>query len=199
MSLRLHTVTGQDLTSWLTELAELRIRVFREFPYLYDGNLEYEQHYLSTYTRCEHSVCVLALDGDLVVGASTGLPLAREVDEFKAPFAAAGLNAERIFYCAESVLLSDYRGRGLYRAFFDGREAHAGKLGFDTAAFCAVVRPDHHPLKPAGYRPLTEIWARFGYHPAPGLVTRFGWKDRDRDEETDKPMQFYLKSLEASQ
>ena len=199
MNLRIVTVTGQGLTPWLNDLARLRIRVFRDFPYLYDGSLDYERNYLATYTQCEHSICVLALDGERVVGASTGLPLAREVDEFRAPFAAAGLNAERIFYCAESVLLPDYRGRGLYRAFFDGREAHARELGFDTAAFCAVERPDHHPFKPVNYRPLTDIWARFGYHPEPGLVTRFRWKDRDRDEETDKPMQFYLKSLEVSQ
>ncbi|WMC10254.1 GNAT family N-acetyltransferase [Oceanimonas pelagia] len=198
MSLRLHTVTGQQLAPWLPALADLRIGVFREYPYLYDGSLDYEMNYLATYTRCERSVCVLALDGDRVVGASTGLPLAEEVDEFRAPFVAAGLNEDRIFYCAESVLLPEYRGRGLYRAFFDGREAHAGKLGFDTAAFCAVVRPDHHPLKPADYRPLTEIWARFGYRPEPGLVTRFRWKDRDHPTETTKPMQFYLKSLEAT-
>lgn len=197
MSLRIETVTGEQIIPWLSELAGLRISVFRDFPYLYDGSLDYEMDYLATYTRCAHSLCVLALEGNRVVGASTGLPLAEEVAEFTAPFAAAGLDTSRIFYCAESVLLPDYRGRGLYRAFFDGRERHAQALGFDTAAFCAVVRPDHHPLKPDDYRPLTEIWARFGYHPEPGLLTRFRWKDRDQPEETAKPMQFYLKSLEA--
>ncbi|MDP5293668.1 GNAT family N-acetyltransferase [Oceanimonas sp. CHS3-5] len=199
MTLRIETVTGEQIIPWLNELAELRIRVFRDFPYLYDGSLDYEMDYLATYTRCARSICVLALDGNRVVGASTGLPLAEEVAEFRAPFAAAGLNETRIFYCAESVLLPEYRGRGLYRRFFEGREQHARTLGFDTAVFCAVVRPEHHPLKPANYRPLTDIWARFGYYPEPGLLTRFCWKDRDQSEETAKPMQFYLKPLETSQ
>ncbi|MGR7919757.1 GNAT family N-acetyltransferase [Zobellella denitrificans] len=196
-SLRLLAARGAELAPWLNALAELRIRVFRDYPYLYDGSLEYEMAYLAPYLRCEDSLCLLALDGDRVVGASTGLPLAREVDEFQAPFLARGVAVEDIFYCAESVLLPDYRGRGLYRAFFAGRETHAKHLGFAQAAFCAVVRPEDHPLKPAGYRPLTTIWARFGYHPVPGLDTRFRWKDRDQADETDKPMQFYLKSLEA--
>ncbi|WP_375056269.1 GNAT family N-acetyltransferase [Zobellella sp. DQSA1] len=196
-SIRMEAARGAGLAPWLNALAELRIRVFRDYPYLYDGSPEYEMAYLAPYLQCEDSLCLLALDGDKVVGASTGLPLAREVDEFKAPFLAQGLAVEDIFYCAESVLLPDYRGLGLYRAFFGGREAHANSLGFTRAAFCAVVRPDDHPLKPAGYRPLTEVWARFGYHPVVGLSTRFRWKDRDRAEETDKPMQFYLKTLEV--
>lgn len=110
MSLRIETVTGEQIIPWLSELAELRISVFRDFPYLYDGSLDYEMDYLATYTRCAHSLCVLALEGNRVVGASTGLPLAEEVAEFTAPFAAAGLDTSRIFYCAESVLLPDYRG-----------------------------------------------------------------------------------------
>ncbi|MBL1378945.1 GNAT family N-acetyltransferase [Zobellella iuensis] len=195
--LRILAARGAELAPWLDALAELRIRVFRDYPYLYDGSPEYEMAYLAPYLQCEDSLCLLALDGDEVVGASTGLPLAREVDEFQAPFLARGMAVADIFYCAESVLLPDYRGRGLYRSFFEGREAHAKHLGFTRAAFCAVVRPDDHPLKPAGYRPLTKVWARFGYHPVAGLDTRFRWKDSDRAEETDKAMQFYLKTLEA--
>jgi GNAT superfamily N-acetyltransferase len=198
-AVRLLTASGPGLAPWLNKLAELRIRVFRDFPYLYDGDPGYEADYLSTYLETDSCVCVLALDGNRLVGASTGLPLSHETDAFRRPFVERGLDTDRIFYCAESVLLPAYRGQGLYKAFFNGREAHARQLGgFELAAFCAVVRPAEHPLRPDGYRSLEPVWQHFGYRPEPGLLAHFGWKDIDQPNETDKPMQFYLKPLETA-
>lgn len=42
-AITLKQVTGAELASVVPELARLRIRVFREFPYLYDGTWEYEE------------------------------------------------------------------------------------------------------------------------------------------------------------
>lgn len=194
-TLRMLTVTGSDLEPWLKGVAELRIRVFREFPYLYDGSFEYERKYLETYTRARDSICVLALDGDRPVGASTGLPMADETVEFRQPLAEAGLNTEDVFYCAESVLLPEYRGQGLYPYFFKEREAHARSLGKHLSVFCGVQRPDAHPLRPAGYQPLDPVWRRLGYKPMPNTIARFRWKDIDRPQEDEKELLFYQKPL----
>ena len=70
--------------------------------------------------------------------------------EFAAPFAAAGFDLADTFYCGESVLLPDYRGRGVGHRFFDLREAQARKIGRRWCCFCAVIRPDDHPLRPPG-------------------------------------------------
>ncbi|MBV1790227.1 GNAT family N-acetyltransferase [Marinobacterium sp. D7] len=189
------TLRGAELEPWLEHVAALRIRVFRDFPYLYDGSLEYEANYLRTYVESDSAVCVLALDGERVVGASTGLALSDETAEFRRPFEQAGIDTASIFYCAESVLLPEYRGSGVYRRFFRERERQAERLGMRICVFCAVQRPDDHPLRPADYQPLDPIWCHFGYAPRPDLITGFNWKDIDRAEASDKPMQFYLKAL----
>ncbi|GGC06489.1 GNAT family acetyltransferase [Marinobacterium zhoushanense] len=189
------TLRGAELEPWLEHVAGLRIRVFRDFPYLYDGTLEYEANYLRTYVETDTAVCVLALDGDRVVGASTGLALSAETAEFRRPFEQAGIDTAAIFYCAESVLLPEYRGSGVYSSFFRERESHASGLGMRSCVFCAVQRPEDHPLRPADYQSLDPVWRHFGYSPRPDLVTRFNWKDIDQAEASDKPMQFYLKSL----
>lgn len=189
------TLKGAALEPWLNDVAELRIRVFRDFPYLYDGSLAYETEYLRTYIESDTAICVLARSGDQVVGASTGLALDDETEAFKRPFLQAGMDTRRIFYCAESILLPDYRGSGIYREFFSRREQQALHLGKSICAFCAVQRPDDHPLKPAGYQPLEQVWQHFGYRPRPDLITSFSWKDVGEPEQTDKPMQFYLKPL----
>ncbi|MCB1746435.1 MAG: GNAT family N-acetyltransferase [Gammaproteobacteria bacterium] len=189
---------GRDagLAAAVPALARLRITVFREFPYLYDGDFDYETNYLRTYTACADSVVVLARDGEAVVGASTGLPLAAETDEFKAPFVAAGLDVTRIFYCGESILLPAYRGRGIYKAFFAGRENHARALGrFERIVLCAVERAADHPRRPPDYVPLDAVWQRFGYHRRADLVTTFEWKDLDETSASPKRMVFWEKAL----
>jgi len=94
----LREVAGPDVGPWLTEVARLRMAVFREFPYLYDGDLDYERDYLATYARSPESLFVLAFDGARVVGASTAVPLADEVDAFRKPFRDAGIDAADVFY-----------------------------------------------------------------------------------------------------
>jgi len=187
--------TGTALNDYLDEVARLRIEVFRDFPYLYDGTMEYERKYLQTYVQCPQAVVVVAFDDDAVVGASTGIPLQFEEDNFKQPFIDKGYNPKDVFYCAESVLRKEYRGHGLGKNFFDEREAHARELGdFAYYAFCSVVRPIDHPLRPAGYHPLDPFWLKRGYRKQPGLCANYVWKDIDQVAETSKPLEFWLKS-----
>lgn len=189
-------LSGAAIAPYLPDLARLRITVFREFPYLYDGSAEYEAHYLQTYVNSPLSIAVLALDGENIVGASTGLPMAHEEANFQQPFLQQGYDPNTLFYCAESVLLPPYRGRGVYKAFFSGREHHARQLGgFTHVTFCGVQRPANHPLRPADYAPLDDIWRKFGYAPQPALQTTYTWKDIDEAAESPKPMQFWMKTL----
>jgi GNAT superfamily N-acetyltransferase len=195
-TLEVKSVTGPDILSVLSDLSRLRIIVFRDWPYLYDGTLEYEEKYLATFAKAKGAVVVCAYDGDQMVGASTGAPMIEHSDGFGAPFKKAGYDISKIFYCGESVLLKSHRGHGLGHAFFDGREAQAKKLGgFTYSSFCRVVRPDDHPLKPADYAPLDPFWKKRGYAPADGIVATYDWKDIDQPDETTHKMQFWIKTL----
>jgi GNAT superfamily N-acetyltransferase len=194
--LEIETLTGAALATDLPALAELRIRVFREYPYLYLGTLDYEARYLQTYVDAPDGLMVVVRDGERVVGASSALPLAAEPPNVQAPFRAAGEEVERIFYYGESVLLPEYRGRGLGRRFFEEREAHARACGrFDQVCFCAVERPADHPRRPVDYRPLDGLWIKQGFVKRPDLWTTFTWRDLDDTEETPKPMVFWVKRL----
>ena len=145
-NIRIERCSGKALERYIPELARLRIEVFHDFPYLYDGTYEYEEKYLQTYINCPESVIVMAFDGDKVVGASTAIPMKYETDELKKPFIEHGYNLDEVFYCSESVLNKDYRGLGIGVRFFEEREAHARELGgFKHICFCCVERPADHP------------------------------------------------------
>lgn len=189
------SLTGTAVASILDDVARLRIAVFRDFPYLYDGSLDYERDYLARFAASDGAVVVVARDGGRVVGAATGCPLVAEHEEFKSPFSARGLDVNRIFYCAESVLLPDYRGQGAGHRFFDLREEQGRSLGARQATFCAVQRPADHPARPGDYAPLDPFWRKRGYEPVAGLTTEFSWRDIGEPRDTLKPMQFWMRDL----
>ena len=191
--------TGKEVERFIPDVARLRIEVFREFPYLYDGTMEYESKYLRTYTESPDSVIVIAFDNEKVIGASTAVPLKHETEQIKRPFIQTDIDPDSVFYLGESVLQKNYRGRGIGVRFFEEREAHACRTGdFKWSAFCAVARPDNHPRKPPDYEPLDRFWKKRGYSKHPELHTTLSWQDLDESGESSKPMVFWMKELQNS-
>lgn len=199
MTLRIAPVPPADLDAAIPHLAALRIEVFRDFPYLYDGDVAYEAAYLESYRASPGALVVGAWTGARLVGAATGTPLEDHAEAFGAPFRDLGWRLEDVFYCAESVLLPGWRGQGAGHSFFDLREAHARVLGRTHVVFCAVDRGRDHPARPAGYRPLDSFWRARGYRPLDGVETRFSWRDiapgGGRAPETEKRMVFWHRRL----
>lgn len=184
-----------DLEAALDALARLRIAVFREWPYLYDGSLAYEQHYLAGFLDQTGAALIVARDGGAIVGAATASPMAGQASAFRAPFEKQGHDVAALFYFGESVLLPAYRGHGLGHAFFDAREAAARAAGAGAACFCGVIRPADHALRPADARDLAPFWRKRGYAPIEGLIAHYDWKDIDQAMETSHPMQVWHRTL----
>ena len=190
------TLSGPALDAALPDLARLRIEVFRAFPYLYDGTEAYEASYLRTFAAARDAIVAAARDPNgRIVGCATGSALDGHHAEFAHALSGSGLDPASVFYCAESVLQPGFRGQGLGHAFFDAREAHARARGYQVSCFCAVIRPESHPLKPEGYTPLDAFWRRRGYAPVEGAVASFSWKDMGETAETSKPMQLWVRKL----
>ena len=176
-------------------LSDLRIRVFRSWPYLYDGSAEYEASYLAEFVREPGSVLVVARDGSAIIGAATASPLAVQKPDIQKPFCDQGMDVAQIFYFGESVLLPQYQGQGIGHQFFDAREDAARAAGARKTAFCAVVRPDDHPMRPETPRDLHPFWRARGYAPVPGLTGTLEWQDLGDDFESAHAMQFWMRDL----
>lgn len=187
---------GAEIGRVADALAALRIAVFRDYPYLYDGSPEYEKEYLQTYIKSERSFLFSVYDGEKMVGATTCIPLAEETADVQEPFLRKGRDIHRIFYFGESILLREYRGLGLGNRFFEEREAHAASFpGTDTVCFCAVRRPADHLLRPEHYQPLDLFWSKRGYTKAADMVSYFEWKDLGEDTSSAKPMEYWFKKI----
>lgn len=193
--IRTELFTGAAKSAHLAALTRLRMAVFRSWPYLFDGTMPSEADTPSVFAGSPSAGLVMAFDSDEPVGASTCIHLPEEDDHVTLPFREAGIDLGRVCYFGESVLLAAWRGQGIGVRFMELREAHARTLpGVDTAAFCAVQRPDGHPLRPAGLVPLDGFWRRRGYAPT-DLVCRMRWKQVDGPDKVENTLQFWTKSL----
>lgn len=195
MELREELFIGSDIRRAAEDFAALRISVFYDFPYLYEGSTEYELDYIQTYAQSPNALLFGIYDGNKMVGATTCLPLSEETDEVKAPFQKYGHNINEFLYFGESIILPEYRGLGYGKRFFEVREQQAIRLGKQKTCFCSVKRPFDHPLKPINYRDNSGLWTKVGYSENPDLTCTMSWLDRNEQEETTKTLIFWTKDL----
>ncbi|KZM39819.1 hypothetical protein OA92_18780 [Marinomonas sp. SBI22] len=190
-------VTGPAMQAYLPDMARLRLKVFYDYPYLYEGEIEYEADYLQAYLAKPDCFFVLALDKGVVVGAASCLPLSHAKTEFQQPFLKAGWDLSKGFYFAESVLLPEYRGQGAGSIFFRLREEIAlQQEQYKYLAFCTVDRQNYTELKPENYHTLDNFWHLQGFK-ATELTARFAWRDRGEPRASMKNMPFWIKSITA--
>ena len=71
--LTVKALTGGQIKPLLSDLAHLRIKVFKEYPYLHNGSVSYEKTCLKSDADCPESLVVANFYGDLLVGVSTSL------------------------------------------------------------------------------------------------------------------------------
>jgi GNAT superfamily N-acetyltransferase len=193
--LRLERLQGPAIATRLRSLAELRICVFREWPYLYDGTIDYETQYLGTYVRSSRSLAVVAWSDDHCVGATTVVPLTEAEPQVQQPFLDQGCRLDKIAYFGESLVLKEFRGNGLGQRFFEAREAHAQSLGLTLCTFCAVDRPGDHPSRPANYIPNDDFWGRRGYRRVATLKAQLTLQDVGDDAPSSKALTFWCSAV----
>ena len=194
-SWQLESTGGTAIRTQVPELGRLRIEIFRDWPYLYEGTLDYERHYFETYARCPDSLVVTARADGKAIGATTALPLSAAAADMQAPFIAVGWSLEETLYFGESVVQKAWRGQGLGVAFFEAREVHARRLGLRHCVFCAVERPADHPARPPGYIGNEAFWSHRGYRRQPHLHCTFDWCDVGETQPSTHTMTFWLKTF----
>jgi GNAT superfamily N-acetyltransferase len=193
--IEVRALAGAEITAHVDDIAALRIAVFRDWPYLYDGIIAHERQYVASYRDHPGALLMGAFDLGRLVGASTSTPLEDLGPDFVAPFADLGVQAGSVLWGPESALLPAYRGQGIGHRFFEFREAHARALNRSHVAFASIVRPEDHPARPANARTNDAFWRGCGYQPMAGVTIAFAWKDTSDATETKKSLQVWVKEL----
>ncbi len=198
-NIKVISFTGQAVKDFIPQIAQLRIEVFAEYPFLYIGDYEYEMRYLKKFLTMKDAIVVAAFDNDILVGLSTGYPFIYEVQDLQKVFRSAQHNPEDYFCFGESILKKTHRGLGIGKAFFDHREAHVRTLGhYRYICFYTANRPADDPKRPSDYRPLAPFWKSRGFIEHPELVGTVSYQEIGEKEESPKKMVFWIKDLQKS-
>jgi hypothetical protein len=202
--IRIELFEGKDVTPFIDQISHLRIQIFREYPYLYQGDLDYEKNYMAAYATDPRALFAMAFNKDKVIGAITGIPLnshSEIVREVKKKALSIGLPVSLYYYIGEALLLPEYRdngiGRLIHTAYLD-IENIIRQQGFQYASILTVKREENDTRKPENYRELEKIWSYLGFQKIPELETKYHWNTLLSDEKCEcieNAMDFWQKPL----
>lgn len=197
MAIALRLFKEKEALQFINDVASLRITLFREYPYLYDGSLEYEQKYLNKFVNTPDSIICIAFEDDKVIGALTGLPLSYEDPSIRKPWSVSNIHLNNIFYFSEALLLPEYRGKGLGKKLINLAEMWViNSQKYVSITLATVIRENDHPMKPSNYESLDSLWQARGFQPTKNMICHIPWKEINENIETEKPMQFWHKSID---
>lgn len=192
----LSILQSDELKENIDDVAHLRISVFREYPYLYDGTLEYERKYLQQYIAAKNSVLIVVKDRERIIGCVTGLPLRESFGDCQSFFTRENISMDTTYYLGEIILLKEYRGRGIGKDLYGLFEQFVKNLEvYRQIALCEVIPIENDPRQTSDYFCLKDFWTKRKFIKQPQLVTYYSWKEIGNEEESRHPMVFWLKSL----
>jgi len=193
-------LSGEAIHQALDAIAELRITVFREFPYLYDGSPEYERSYLEGLAKDPSALVVVAESEGKIIAAATSLPLAGSADITQNTgaldlFRNQGLDPNGFYYFSEIVVLPAFRKFGIAKSFYERRCKFAQEHGLEHLCFAAILPEPHHQA-PATYFSPHPLWRKMGFEPKEALTILYTWPTLQTDgttrEETHS-LRFWVK------
>lgn len=188
-------ITGRSIAEQIEELGQFRIAIFRDWPYLYDGNMPYERDYLSRYARCESSFVLVGRDAHGIRYACTAIPLKHELPQFQQPFLDRQMPVDNKFYLGEIMVRRELRGQGVGTLLMNKVLSTIAELTPPSTevVLATVIRPSTHPLKPADYNASDHLWTKSRFVRMDDLVVKLDWKDIGHEQETTKEMVYWLR------
>lgn len=195
-TIRFLHLQGKEIIPYLPDLMQLRLKIFKEYPYLYEGHSQDEENYIKKFINQERAIFLLALSDKKVVGVATALPLEFESEAIKKPFLEHRFDISKMFYLGEQILLPEYRGQGFGGRFFIECERLIKNFEqYAIITFCAIKRSENDPRRPAEYRALDNYFKRQGYEKHPELIAELNWTEIGDKEKSPHLLVFWLKKI----
>lgn len=200
MNVAIEILTGKDVQKYIVLLSRLRVNNFKEYPYLYEGSVEYEKQCMQGYISCPRCVFTIAKVDGKIAGVLTGIPLVSDSSigtEAEKIFKLNNLNPSEYYYYGEIFVLKKFRNLAVVASLFTAQNSKAKDLGYKYAVMLTVVRQENHPLKPKKYKSLDQLWARAGFSKM-DLTINCRWPTIRPDgsiEDINNLLEFWMKKL----
>lgn len=194
--MQIQVLTGQEIQPYLDRVASLRSSVFREYPYLSEGDLQIERNYLEMYSHAPHGILLLAVEGEKVIGAITGIPLIEAAPLLQSVFLDRKISIDPFFYLGDIMIVKEYRGEGMGRRLYECLENHVReRTSYRQIFISEILRSADDPRRPKNYAPSDKFWEKLGFVKHPELIAHYPWKDIGSSHVTEHTMITWIKEL----
>lgn len=198
--IEIFSLRGKEILPFAEDLFTLRIAIFKEFPYLWEGKIEEEKNsiYNKKFLESEDAVMVIAKDKRTksIIGIASANSLKNEISDLQNILLQRGLNPAEFFYFRESMLLPEYRGLGIGKIFLQEREKIAKQHPqINHITFFCVERDHNDPRKPHDYRSPYLLWHKEGFKKRDDIHHTFEWKIVEEEKPIPNKIVFWIKNL----
>jgi GNAT superfamily N-acetyltransferase len=174
MTFRIEVFKGISTAPYLQTLSDLRLEAFKEFPYLYVGNIEDEVSYAQLYTSAPEGILVIAFQDETIAGLYSGLPLNASgafISAWHDKLIEEGVDLTNYFYAGELIVKPAFRKKGLGAQLMTRLIQEVDAMGFSGFMGVTAIRAYDHPLRPQGYFDTDAIWGKYGLEKIPVVLT----------------------------
>jgi ribosomal protein S18 acetylase RimI-like enzyme len=200
LSTTIDIFVGKETAKYIDIVSEWRIKLFREYPYLYVGDIEYEKKYMQGHATDKQAMIAIAKVDGMLAGFSTGFPLISDseiVADVKKLVSQAGDDIADYYYYGEIMVLPEFRGRGLASMLYTAQDNLIKSWEFKHVCISTVVQEENHPLKPAGYKSTEGMFEHMGFVKNK-LMINYPWPTIQHDQsikEVNHQLACWTKSL----
>jgi len=192
MTVTFQVLKGTQIKLIEKSFADLRITIFREYPYLYEGDLPTEKQYFAMFG--DNTLCIIAKDRSKVVGMIIGTPLQDIFKRLLEPLAEVSI--EKMFYLADILVVKSYRGQRIGHTLFELFEKEVRKIGcFTSIIIREILKSPGDQAKPSDYRSLDSFWDKRGFKKMEGISQQEQWTVIGDDTTSSHTMIYQVKNL----
>ena len=196
-NIRIETFRGTETAPYIQDIVKLCNAIYREPPYLYNGDDEEYTAYIESLSQANDVVICLVFDGEKAVGLSIGRPLIQTRGPYKETLVEHGYDLNQFFYLGEFGLLSGYRDCRIEEAMYLEIEKAAFVDGaFDMICVWDIVDPNQFSSDTCFVEDY--FWKKLGFVQHPELNFQIVWINIGDTQESSHLAVYSIKELKPN-
>ncbi len=170
MAFCIQVFKGADILPYLQTLADMRLKAFCDFPYLYAGNVEEELVNLKEYASTSQGLLVVAFKEDRIAGVYSGMPFSTPgsfLENWAKKLIRKGIETRGAFYAGDLIIEPAFQKQKCCSLLIKQLIYEVETMGFSELIGITSIRPPEHPLRPLYYKDSDSLWPKLGAEKLP--------------------------------
>lgn len=191
--IQIKTFRGEEITPYTKEFIQIVDQIYREYPYLYNGDDKEYEDYLASYSKTKEAMICFAFEGKEVIGIAAGMPMSMTRKSYQKPLLANSYKLDSLFYLGEFGLKPEYHGKGIEEKMYQEIENFALAGQFKELFLFEVE--SSKPVAKKSYIPQNDFWKKNGFIRHPELNFVINWVNINEKFESPHLAIYWIKKL----